>query len=49
MDPTWKDEDDKIFMTAVDEKGKSVISYDRSEDLWSVVIINSLNKIFAKN
>lgn len=38
MDPAWKDEDDIIIMTAVDEKGKSVISYDRSDDEWDVLI-----------
>ncbi|MCK4920878.1 MAG: hypothetical protein KAS71_07520 [Bacteroidales bacterium] len=38
MDPAWKDEDDIIIMTAVDEQGKSVISYDRSEDEWDVLI-----------
>lgn len=38
MEPAWKDGDDKIFMTAVDEQGKSIISYDRSGNFWGVII-----------
>ncbi|MCF8381428.1 MAG: hypothetical protein K9H49_17780 [Bacteroidales bacterium] len=34
MEPAWKDGDDKIFLTAVNENGKSIIYYDRSDDKW---------------
>ncbi len=38
MDPAWIDGSDKIAMTALSEKGKSVLIYDRSEDSWTVLM-----------
>ncbi len=52
MDPAWIDGSDKIVMTALNDQGKSLIIYDRSEGSWSELMAPSpfnINNLRATN